>query len=830
MNKLILTQSALSVLAMCLAATPTFAQDKPAASASGGLEDIVVTARKRAENLQDVPVSVAALTGEQLQARGINSLSELAQYTPGLQYSQDFGRTGERPVIRGISALRTEAPQPVSIFVDGAYVKDGALSLLLDDAERVEVIKGPQSALYGRATYQGAINYISRAPTDDFSGQVRLTGASHQQFEAFATISGALVPGVLRAKISAKHYEYGGEYTNTQTNNKIGNERTNALAATIDYTPTDAIKIRLQGNYAHDRDGLFAATARTVPTISTSPPPTRITATNNTTNIVNGGTCNGRTLNIVGNNTTVGSPLFGLPDPAVPATATNALNGWPCGAVSAPADGFVRRNETDLGDRAGLSRKTARGVLTIDWDVFDDYRVTSQTAYTDVKSNVGADQSYNGTRFAPAFVGGTSWLSYDEDKLSYISQEIRLTSPADKAFRYIVGAFFYDETTSGMTSGVLVNNPANPAAPLPDPLRNKATPESRNLAGFAQAEYRFGDKLRLSGEVRYSEERIKISAITSGVAVAAEGGFAIGEAVCFRLPGSTSCGAQSKFKQWSPRATVDFKPTENIMIYAQAARGTKAGGFNTTPGLSAAQIVYRGENVWSYEAGVKSDFLDNRLRLNVAAFWNDISDLQLSNIAEYRSPLRAVAGSNPPVGQSTTVTVVNNVGKARTRGFEIEAMLKATDQITLSANYAFTDAKSIEGTEATNGTVYGGNRSVAGFELPRSPRHSAAGSAELRLPIADDRAELTARADVTYQSRRYAEIQNLIWADSIVRINMSIGIETDKVSLQFWAKNLNNNDASLNGFRYLDPGTFRRTAVDFLPRLRQIGTTFSYKF
>jgi iron complex outermembrane recepter protein len=212
---------------------------------------------------------------------------------------------------------------------------------------------------------------------------------------------------------------------------------------------------------------------------------------------------------------------------------------------------------------------------------------------------------------------------------------------------------------------------------------------------------------------------------------------------------------------------------------------------------------------------------DGRLGFSAALFRNNIADLQLSNIVTYISPVTNVA---------TTTTVVNNVGKARTQGVELDVSMRATDWLKLTANYAFTDAKATEGTETTNGTAFGGNRSVAGFELPRSPKHSAAASAELSVPVTGDGLRFNSRIDVVYQSRRYAEIQNLIWADPFTRINLSTGLSGKDWRVKLWVKNAANDDTSLNGFRYLDPATFRRSAVDFLPRLRQTGVTAAIDF
>jgi iron complex outermembrane recepter protein len=820
MNTRFLTRTAASLLVIGLVGTPAIAQTAAKAIAKPNeiaLEEIVVTARKVEEKLQDVPLSIKALTGEQLSAAGINSISELANATPGLQYSPDFGRSGERPVIRGISALRTEAPQPVSVFVDGVFVRSGALSLLLDDAARVEVVKGPQSALYGRSSYSGAINYITESPGNDFGGRIKATRAEHDTLEAFGVVNIPIVKDVFQARVGAKYYKYGGEYTNRQTGNKVGQEETLQFFGKFVFKPVDSFSATLQANYAKDNDGFFAATIRTIPTVAGGV----VTNLNGTTNVANGTVCNGRTLNIVGNN------AAGIPDPAVPASLTTRLNGWPCGA--SPFKGkIVNRNELDFanytdpktginyGNIAGLDRATYRGALTLNYEFGDGYSATSLTSYTRQNTKVGADQSYSGVRFTPTFLGASSWNTFDVSKLSYYSQELRLASPVSQPLQWLVGAFYYNEKTTSQTSDVLKYNFANPTSPTVDPLRPASGLEIRNFAGFGRVQYAISDAFHVSAELRYSEERVKVGNANSlGVAVVTGNGYTAGQPVIFNPPPST-------FKTWAPRATIDYKITDDAMVYAQIAKGEKSGGFNATPGLTPDLLTYTGERIWAYEVGLKSEWLDNRLRLNVAAFWNDLSGLQLSNIATY---------TNPVTGSNVTTTVVNNVGKARTKGFEVEVIARLSDPLTLSANYAFTDAKSLVGTETTNGTAFGGNRSVAGFELPRSPRHSAAAAIAFQKQLFKDHdIDLFARADVNYQSRRYAEIQNLIWANNVARINVAIGLTNDTFKATLFVKNLLDNETSLNGFRYVDPNTFRRTAVDFLARGRQVGATLEYKF
>jgi iron complex outermembrane recepter protein len=810
-----------------LAALPALAQNTAAPSgpvtAATPLENssgeaVVVTARRVSERLQDVPLSIRALTGKELAERGVTSLSELSQFTPGLAYSPDFGRTGERPVIRGISALRTEAPQPVSVFIDGVFVKDGVLGLGVDDAARVEVIKGPQSALYGRSTYAGAINYITVKPKNELAGRVSVSLATHDDISAFGAISVPLLTDVLAMRVRLKHYNYGGEYTNSQSGNKIGAERTNAGGLVFAFTPSSSFDGTLSLDHSNDRDGIFAATVRTVPTQAGGV----VTNQNGSSNLANGATCNGRTINIVGNNA-----VTGLPSAAVPATAATRLNGWPCGPATFSGT-TVRRNEADLasytdpttginyGNIAGLDRSITRGALTMNLNFANGYTLTSQTGVTKQTSNVGADQSYNGTRFAPGFgAPASSWLSYDRDKLDYLSQELRLSAPLDQAFTWLVGGYFYKEDTEGIGSGVIGQNAA--LQTIASPMRPKSASSVRNFAPFGRVQYEFTKALRASVEGRYSSEQVKVGGTALGTATTTVGTCVAGQ-VCF-------VNGDRTFKDFAPRVTVDFKPSPDILLYGQVAKGSKSGGFNTTPGLPASSFAYDGEKIQSGEIGVKSELAGGMVRLNVALFQNNVTGLQLSNISTV---------VNPFTGASTTTTIVNNVGKARTRGMETELTLRATPWLTLSTNYAYTDAKALEGTEITNGTVFGGDMSVAGFTLPRAAKHTLAASAALDLPmdyLANAQGlRFFARTDVLYQSRRYAEIQNMIWADPSTRVNASAGIKSKDWRATVFVKNAANDDTSLNGFRYLDPATFRRTAVDFLPRLRQFGATVAYDF
>ena len=812
MKRALETTPVFALTALALAAGTAAAQSTGSGEVQA-TETITVTARRVDERIIDVPLTIRALTGKDLSDRGITNLTDLATFTPGLSYSPDLGRVAERPVIRGISALRPEAPQPVSVFIDGLFLRSGALSLPLDDAARVEVIKGPQSALYGRSTYAGAINYITVKPGNELKGTATVTAGQASEFSAFAALSVPLLKDVLAVRVKARTHEWGGQYVNSQTGNAVGSEQTDSIGALFAFTPTAAFDATLSLDHSDVRDGLFNAVARTVPTQVGGV----VTSQNGSSNVSNGATCNGRTVNIVGNN------AAGLPDASVPPTAANRLNGWPCGAATHSTGTLVRRNELEFanyidpatginyGNVAGLDRTIDRTGLTMNFEFAGGYTLTSQTGFTRDRAAIGSDESYNGTQFA---ITGASWLSYNRDFTRYWSQELRLSSPDKAALTWLVGAFIYDEEGSGVSSGVIQRVGSVVSAA---PLRPKSGSAITNAAPFARLQYALTPSLRVSAEGRYNRETVEVVGTNLGTATVSAGTCVAGQP-CF-------VSGKRTFSDFSPRVTLDWKPSADSLVYVQGARGSKAGGFNTAAGITADRFTFEGETITAAELGFKTVLAGGRLGFNAAVFRNDIDGLQLSNIITIVNPF----SPNPAAPTSTTVTVVNNVGKARTQGVEFDLSWRATDWLTLIANYAFTDAKALQGTEVTNGTVFGGNQSVAGFTLPRTPKHAAAFSAAIDTPLVGS-TRWTARADVVYQSRRYAEIQNMIWADPYTRVNLATGVRGKDWRISLWVKNATDDDTSLNGFRYLDPVTFRRSAVDFLPRLRQIGLTGQVDF
>ncbi|HEY4548157.1 MAG TPA: TonB-dependent receptor plug domain-containing protein, partial [Pedomonas sp.] len=251
-------------LALGLAAPAVSAQEapaQPAASSSSelGMGEIIVTARKRGESLVDVPVAITAMTGEGLAARGVQGLNDLNAFVPGLRYQNSAANRNDRSfttiTMRGMYPGDSPNRQAVTIFVDGVAIPGGSTSGLTD-IERVEVVKGPQSANFGRATFGGAINFITRAPaTDEVKGSVDVSYESYNTAEVKASVEGPLVEDKLGVRLSGRYYHTDGQYDNVGFSGKLGERDTRQVAASFIAHPTDALTVRGYATYWEDSDG-----------------------------------------------------------------------------------------------------------------------------------------------------------------------------------------------------------------------------------------------------------------------------------------------------------------------------------------------------------------------------------------------------------------------------------------------------------------------------------------------------------------------------------------------------------------------------------------------
>jgi iron complex outermembrane recepter protein len=699
---------------------------------------VVVTARKREELLQETPLSITAFSAEGLERANIKSIVDIADFSPGFSFASAFGRQGDRPVFRGMSSIQGGAN--ASVFVDGVYVSGSSQSILLDNLERVEVINGPQSALYGRATFGGAINYVTRRPTNELSGRFTGTAAEHENYELSGFLSGPLVEDKVFFEIGGKYYDFGGDYENTfpgLEGGKIGAEQTTTVSGALLFYPTENFEIIGRVNYSEDDDGAYS---------------------------------------------------IGLQDASANNCFLDVARQYYCGDVSIPAD--APRQETDYySEGSGVSQETIRTSLTMNYDFDNGHTLTSITAYSDENGRVIQDQTYAGEDNRGFFRMG--FISDDMSMRDDFSQEVRLTSPCENPFRYIVGGYYYKEN-------VEVNSRGSGDAPDADHVFNGSSKVS-NYAVFGQAEYDINDQLSISAEMRYAED--KLEAITSGME-----------------------NFKATYKSWTPKITIDYQINDDFMIFGVIAKGNKPGDFNTNSALPSGLQLVDEENIWSYEAGFKSSLFDDRVVLNMSAYYLDWTNQQLTQ-------------NFIPEGGGSPFSYLDNVGKTETWGMEVDTRIQLTDALSVQAIYAYThpeiqnfDLSADSRQEALNFGFADGI--VKGTFTPQSPQHTLTLSSEFRTPIANMDLEFFARGDFIYSSTRYAQVYNFAGTGGRSIANFRVGVENEQYSIALWAKNAFDNETPTSILRYVDVPSFfsRRAFAVSLPRKQQFGLTGTFKF
>ena len=246
----------------CVLVAGVIVAPRPLIAQEGALEEIIVTARKREESVQDIPIAVSAFTANDIRELGISSVNDIALYTPGFSFQSGFGRNAalDRPAMRGQTTILNgiAGTKAVSTFVDGVYVGGLVSSVDMANMERVEIIKGPQSAQYGRGTYAGAINYVTRRPSEELEGEITVTGAEHSSYGFQGWLSGPLSEDTAYFRIAAGYDEYGGEHVNTVTGSEVGNTETTTLSAKLFLTPSEQFEATLSVQWQKVDDGHFA--------------------------------------------------------------------------------------------------------------------------------------------------------------------------------------------------------------------------------------------------------------------------------------------------------------------------------------------------------------------------------------------------------------------------------------------------------------------------------------------------------------------------------------------------------------------------------------------
>ncbi len=787
----------LALAAALLGGLPTITTAQTVASAQQTDEEMIITARKKEELLIEIPVAVSAFDINMIDNLGLNRIDDIAGYTPGFSFNTGLGRqpTSDRPTVRGLTTVRNGIANAsvATVFVDGIYVGGSSQSTELYNLERIEVLRGPQSALYGRNTYAGAINYVTRKPTKALTGEVRVTGAEHDTAGITGWLSGPLIEDKLGFMIAAGHSQYGGEYRNTRDGSSVGGEQSSDVTAKLRWTPTDALDITLKAGLQETDDEHFAVFMQ------------------------------GREWN---------NCCF-RSDGAPRAREYFVGDSHKTGDINL---------YTDLLDTAGgAGSKLERQLvsLSIDWDSPGGYTLTSVTGYVDDELRRGIDSSYAAYDPLPLFPPMVpvdmrgSFTKVDWIEQSDFSQELRLRSPESHSLRWTTGLYYYrGEANTIASNQVFINNMTTQTviAPVTTPLMHD---EINNFAAFGGTEWDFIDRWTLSAEIRWATDKVSVRNTQSYPAV---------------------CNAPdeftTRFTSLTPRFTLSHAATEDLHYYVNIAKGIKPGDFNTkVPELPGGcpDENFRSvdeERVWNYEMGVKGQWWQRRITSNIAMFYLDVEDQQLTQIIELAN------GDN--------ASIIRNVGRTSVYGFESELGTALTENLSMDISYAWTRAEYRDHISTDEADLRGSNGSLADNDLlgdvsgnlvPRVPEHMASLVIRYEQPLGGDRLWYIS-GNYTFESSRYAQEHNLIETGDRSLIGLRTGFNTRRWEASVWVKNLFDDDTPVDIQRFLDrrSGSLARcttfpSAVDCdnssrsprgfvitLPRGRQAGAALSFRF
>ncbi len=651
--------------------TPAKTQADPQANGRLGNQqqgggDIVVTARRRAETIQTVPIAMSVIGGTALAETGAYNVSRLTQLQPTLQFYSTNPRNSAAN-IRGLGApfglTNDGIEQGVGIYVDQVYYSRIASATFdFTDTERIEVLRGPQGTLYGKNTTAGAINITTRKPSFTPEARIELTTGNYQFIQAKASVSGPLIPDKLAIRLSASVTERDGTIHNVATGKDLNAQDNKSVRGQLYWKPTDTLDLALSGDYGQQNPNCCVQYyARTG---ATQRPLTRQYA------------------------------------------ALAAAQGY----VVPSTNAFDRVTDVDTPLRA---KQELGGVSLLGNLDLGASTITSVSAWRFWNWDPSNDRDFIGLPITTVSANPSQQTQY--------SQELRIASNGKHTLDYVLGAFYFYQTID--TQGLQVQGPAASAFllnPTSAGGKNPATLNgltSRNTIGFTNTSaalfgkltWNVSDRFQIAPGLRLNYDKKKgdyVSVVTNGT----------GTALTADQRGVLAPQSyQPDFDNWnlSGDITAAYTVTSDIHAYATYARSYKSGGINLSglpldgsnnPILSAATV--KPEKVNHFELGLKTQFLDRRVTLNLAGFWTEISDYQATVTNGQLGVLRGYLA---------------NAGKVRTRGLEFDSAFRPTDRFSFYANGAYTDAKYVKFVDAPCPPELSGGTTTTAGQTPSAP-------------------------------------------------------------------------------------------------------------
>jgi len=732
------------------------------------IERITVTARKRSESLQDVPIAISAFTGDMLEAKGANNIEQVSRHVPNLNIS--FGNSGSGSAantaiyLRGIGQMDflLTADPGVGLYIDNVYyARAQGTNMDLVDVEKVEVLRGPQGTLFGKNTIGGAVVVTSTRPNNSFGSRVKLTVGEFGRVEGKASVDIPINDNLLSRFTAVAKTRDG--YAERSIGGRLGDEKVVGGRATFEYTPSDQSSFKLILD-SINRDATSAVTA----VYSYDP-----------------------TAPLAGLWTALVAPSVGVEQPVV-----------------------VNRNDPFNSNATGPNVDDVDswgGSFAANWD-FQSFSLKSITAYREMDTEFARDGDNSPAQYIQTHNTGSQ---------EQLSQEFQFLGTAfDDRLNWVMGAFYFQETAydendvrlaSGLYNALELlptqlsgtpcgepwlapgceDNPINIGLDLDFEVKNKV--ENESVALFFHGTYAITESLNLTGGIRYLEEEkvyeLFHDRVNAGVPI---------------IPLTT---VKDDWVEVLPLLSLDYRFNDENMVYGSLSQGFKSGGFNGRPTTAAAVESYDPESVTSYELGYKADLAEGMIRLNTAIFIYDYEDIQLS--------------SNRADSIGNLVLVTENGGTATIQGMEFDLTIRPDERWDIVAGLGYLDA----GYDDLNEGV-----SISkDDDLPYTPKFTGNLGVAYKLPLFGNYV-MTFRADLSYRAKYYVDVENseALKTDNLTLVNARVTVASENVwELAVFATNLTNEEYHVAGIA--TPDSFGHAEASMgLPR--QLGASLTYRF
>ncbi len=737
------------------------------------LQDIVVTAQKRAQNVQDTPLSVTAVSGEALVSQGITNVQELSRVDPALQIGMATGTV--TTFIRGIGNPVTTSGNEASVpvYIDDVYfVRASAPFFDLVSVDRVEVLKGPQGTLFGRNASGGVISIYTKDPSQNAEMEARMGYANYEtmdlKFYGNMPITDRLAANfafswhnqdqgwgrnkkLVDQLDTSKGYQPGGD--------DYWKGHSVSLRGKILWEPTDTTAIKLIGYYQNSWSQIGIYSRPFPGTVGGSPDPAH----------------NG---------------AGAIPNAPVPSQVLPPLDFY---------DVSLAEEQYDQSEGWGVSAR-------IDQELGNFADFVSISAYRKNKELYHSSGNYS----------DYDWLVYDLNIVDkQFSQEFQLKSKAASKINWILGAYYLN--ADGGFNPTIIGGPGQNANGI-DYIQILGQQKVKSYAGFGQVTVPLGEMTNITGGLRYTVDKVAGHGSTDvhffpGVfgpdpfvlrAQQFDENNDFGGPLGISIVDGDNPNASRTFKKWTYKGTVDHKFTDDIMAYATYSRGYKAGTFNTLP---LDQKALEPEVVDTYEIGLKTELFDRRVRLNIAGFWNDLSNPQI-------------------LAQRNGLVFLKNAGSARTKGVEFDATAVVAQGLTLRLGGTYLDAKyrdfgDVDGdggldcasyvySPTAPGNLDQININCSGHRMPYASKWKFSGGFTYNTEI-NGFGEVNLDMNGNWSSNFNWDADNLIKERARFILDGAIGVTPeswDNVQLRFWMKNITNRKYNINYYAQASGSAF----------------------